>query len=84
MTTTTEDIMKLAFNASHAETEHSADKWFAQLRTAVESLVAERDALKLNLAPVIQWLENGCDPKEAAKELRIYQDAIDAALRGQP
>jgi hypothetical protein len=26
-----------------------------------------------NLEPVIAWLENGCDPKEAAKELRIYQ-----------
>lgn len=26
----------------------------------------------MNLLPVIQWLENGCDPKEAAKELRIY------------
>lgn len=27
----------------------------------------------LNLMPVIQWLENGCDPLEAAKELRVYQ-----------
>ena len=26
-----------------------------------------------NLMPVIAWLENGCDPMEAAKELRIYQ-----------
>lgn len=26
-----------------------------------------------NLEPVIAWLEAGCDPKEAAKELRIYQ-----------
>lgn len=26
-----------------------------------------------NLQPVIDWLEKGCDPKEAAKELRIYQ-----------
>ena len=31
-----------------------------------------------NLWPVINWLENGCDPKEAAKELRIYE-----ASRGQ-
>jgi hypothetical protein len=29
-----------------------------------------------NLEPVIAWLENGCDPKEAAKELRIYQDVM--------
>jgi hypothetical protein len=34
-----------------------------------------------NLEPVINWLENGCDPKEAAKELRTYADAIRA--RGQ-
>ena len=26
-----------------------------------------------NLDPVIAWLENGCDPKEAAMELRMYQ-----------
>ena len=26
-----------------------------------------------NLDPVIAWLENGCDPKEAANELRGYQ-----------
>lgn len=26
-----------------------------------------------NLMPVILWLENGCDPKDAAKELRLYQ-----------
>jgi hypothetical protein len=31
-----------------------------------------------NLDPVITWLENGCDPKEAAKELRIYAAAIRA------
>jgi hypothetical protein len=31
-----------------------------------------------NLEPVINWLENGCDPKEAAKELRTYADAIRA------
>lgn len=29
-----------------------------------------------NLMPVIAWLENGCDPKEAAKELRVYQAQI--------
>lgn len=27
----------------------------------------------LNLQPVIDWLEAGCDPAHAAKELRIYQ-----------
>lgn len=29
-----------------------------------------------DLSPVIAWLENGCDPKEAAKELRIYQQRM--------
>ena len=37
----------------------------------------EREAFP-NLEPVITWLESGCDPKEAAKELRIYADAIRA------
>ena len=32
-----------------------------------------------NLQPVINWLENGCDPKEAVKELRIYQNQMKAA-----
>ena len=26
-----------------------------------------------NLSPVINWLKNGCDVKEAIKELEIYQ-----------
>lgn len=41
----------------------------AEVARAVE---AERAKFP-NLMPVIQWLENGCDPKEAAKELRFYQ-----------
>ena len=35
----------------------------------------EREAFP-NLDPVIAWLENGCDPREAAKELRLYNEAI--------
>ena len=34
-----------------------------------------------NLLPVIIWLYNGCDPIAAAKELRIYQQQIDAVLK---
>jgi hypothetical protein len=30
----------------------------------------------MDLKPVIRWLENGCDPKEAATELRLYQHKI--------
>ena len=43
-----------------------------------------------DLSPVIAWLESGCDPKEAAKELRIYQQrmcsnaGIHRAAEGRP
>ena len=42
---------------------------------------AEREAFP-DLTAVINWLENGCDTKEAAKELRLYTAAIRA--RGNP
>lgn len=32
-----------------------------------------------DLFHVISWLENGCDPRSAVKELRIYQSRIDTA-----
>lgn len=41
------------------------------------AVAAEREAWP-RLDPVIAWLENGCDPAEAAKELRIYAAAIRA------
>ena len=37
----------------------------------------EREAWP-NLEPVINWLENGCNPKDAAAELRLYDAAIRA------
>lgn len=37
----------------------------------------EREAFP-DLSAVISWLENGCDPREAAKELRHYAAAIKA------
>lgn len=45
-----------------------------------DGAAAERNAFP-RLDPVIQWLENGCDPKEAANELKLYAAAIRA--RGQ-
>ena len=52
-------------------------------RTRLENLHADllemiKDALaaRPNLAAVIAWLENGCDPKEAAKELKLYQSVM--------
>ena len=54
------------------------DCWPGQLeRFANLVAAAEREAWP-RLDPVIAWLENGCDPAEAAKELRIYAAAIRA------
>jgi len=58
-------------------------KWFVQTlhrdsekTRAIRKLEAkvERQRICPDLTPVITWLENGCDPKEAAKELRIYRE----------
>ena len=49
-------------------------------RFAALVAAAKREAFP-DLTSVINWLENGCDPKEAAKELRLYAAAIRA--RGQ-
>lgn len=55
--------------------------WETNGETIVEIALAaaehEREAFP-DLGPVITWLENGCDPKEAAKELRLYKEAIEA------
>jgi hypothetical protein len=51
---------------------HGDIEYFAEM-------VAQRERdLFPNLDPVIAWLENGCDPREAAKELRLYKQAIEA------
>lgn len=42
--------------------------------------VANDAGLVPDLSAVIQWLENECDPKEAAKELRSYQSAMKSAM----
>jgi hypothetical protein len=34
-----------------------------------------------SLWPAIFWLEGGCNPREVAKELRIYAERIDAARK---
>jgi len=46
----------------------AAEEYFA----FCEGVKFGRNAIP-NLQAVIQWLENGCEPKEAAKELRMYQ-----------
>ena len=47
------------------------------IEIALTAAAHEREAFP-NLDPVIAWLENGCDPKEAAKELRLYAETIKA------
>ena len=64
-----------------------ASAWFKKCCQLQDELNALKQAQPVkqepvacpNLQPVINWLENGCDPKEAAKELRIYQDKMKAA-----
>ena len=66
--------IKQAIETPHLLMVHELER-FAALVAA-----AEREAFP-DLTSVINWLENGCDPKEAAKELRLYAAAIRA--RGQ-
>lgn len=49
----------------------------AAARLVEQGRAEERDAWH-DLTCVIQWLEAGCDPKDAAKELSLYQAAISA------
>ena len=85
---TQEDIIRMAREAGFHEFSRGLrddgsrdtylDCWPENLeRFAALVAAAERKEWP-NLDPVITWLENGCDPKEAAKELRIYAAAIRA------
>jgi hypothetical protein len=85
---TREDIIRMAREA--ASEDGSTDRrdgrnvvlYAAKTKRFLErfaALVAAAERKEWpNLDPVITWLENGCDPKEAAKELRIYAAAIRA------
>lgn len=59
------------------------DTLLANDATLIRELIKEnarlREALP-SLDAVILWLENGGDPKDAAKELRFYERKIQAAL----
>ena len=65
-----EAFIKRGFWPNEIMWECWKDAWIA-------GAAAEREAFP-NLTAVINWLENGCDPKEAAKELRLY-----AAIRAR-
>lgn len=43
-------------------------------RIAVLSAPSRQQIEASDLRPVIQWLENGCDPMEAVKELRLISE----------
>ena len=61
-----------------------ADPMWTEAATLIEAQAAEIEGLAgamPDLFSVIGWLENGCDPKHAATELRIYQERIDHARR---
>lgn len=58
-------------NMQQAESRATAAE--AKLARAVEGLP--------DLSAVIAWLDNGCDPKHAADELRIHKARIDHALQ---
>lgn len=62
------------FKKRIAELEQNPERK-AALDKARERLhhIANAGKVMPNLWPVINWLENGGDPKEAAKELRIYE-----------
>lgn len=48
---------------------------------AAEAQLSKAKEAMPDLSSVIAWLDNGCDPKHAADELRIYKARIDAALQ---
>ena len=74
---TQEDILRMA-RECFADPDGSLALLTPEL-TEFAALVAAAERKEWpNLDPVITWLENGCDPKEAAKELRIYAAAIRA------
>jgi len=79
---TPEDILRMARETGDVETDRRGRETFSYDSYGLErfaALVAAAERKEWpNLDPVITWLENGCDPKEAAKELRIYAAAIRA------
>ena len=81
-----DDIIRMAREACDAD---KVDAWYNGFWTLTQEelerfaalvAAAEREAWP-NLECVASWIEGGCDPQEAAKELRLYIAAIRA--RGQ-
>ena len=78
---TREDVVAMAWEAGiHVHTNKSfAENLYIDKLERFAALIAQREREAFpNLEPVITWLENECDPREAAKELRLYAEAIRA------
>jgi hypothetical protein len=78
---TREDVVAMAWQAGiHVHTNKSfAENLYIDKLERFAAAIAQREREAFpNLDPVIAWLENGCDQKEAAKELRLYAEAIRA------
>lgn len=74
-----DDIIRMAREAGYTK-EISEHDLILLTRFASLAAAAEREAWP-NLECVVSWLDGGCDPHEAAKELRLHIAAMRA--RGQ-
>ena len=76
---TRDEIISMARTVGYPLVEYDSEPYIPPLLAVLLETVAASERKKWpNLDLVINWLENGCDPKEAAKELRLYADAIRA------
>jgi hypothetical protein len=75
------DFLMREYGFTHDPLTDDAQGFANDLRGLVAQWISGQKAERFpNLLPVIQWLESGGDPKEAAMELRIYQASFyDAA-----
>ncbi len=79
------------------KSSETADKFVVHVNATVAALadefspqdtlkIADSDAARLPYCPdltaIINWLEGGCDPQEAVKELRYHQGRITEAKKG--
>jgi hypothetical protein len=71
MNTVIELALDTGFDADDETTLTSLTRFAHLVRTEVLEQVPDLD-------PVISWLENGCNPQDAANELRLYAVAIRA------
>lgn len=71
-------LLSLPEGITRDDTVHG-QRYFTQsdVEAAHEQGRRQSPLCSLTLQPVITWLENGCDPKEAAKELQLIAKKMD-------